>query len=55
MDLVTDKRERVRNYSFVNCGWTVLRGSRLASEKVSSNKQDMLFNSADLLLAVRAP
>jgi hypothetical protein len=47
MDSVTDKMKRVRNYCFVNCGWSILRGSRLASEKVSSNRQDMLFNSAD--------
>ena len=55
MDSVTDKTNRVRNYCFVNCGWSILRGSRLASEKVNSNKQDMLFNSADPITALRAP
>ena len=44
---MTDKTKRVRNYCFVKCGWSILRGSRLASEKVSSKKQDMLFKSAD--------
>ena len=46
--------KRVRNYCFVNCGWSVLRGSRLASEKVSSNKQDVLFNSADPIICCQS-
>jgi len=47
MGSVTDETNRIMNYCFVNCGCSILRVRRLASETVSSNKQDMLFNSAD--------